>query len=96
VVENLYLKGYKPAEKFDFCVPKATFIRNVAAQIPKQKRVPRSREKPASYLTETGPPARPFDYFTAPPSNHAAIFMRSSSVMCVTLPSGIAFNVTAC
>ncbi|MGF6378147.1 hypothetical protein OKW31_001060 [Paraburkholderia atlantica] len=35
-------------------------------------------------------------YFTAPPSNHAAIFIRSSSVMWVTLPSGIAFNVTAC
>jgi hypothetical protein len=34
-------------------------------------------------------------YF-APPWNQAAIFIRSSSVMCVTLPSGIAFSVTAC
>jgi hypothetical protein len=40
--------------------------------------------------------ARPVHYFAAPPSNHAAIFMRSSSVMCVMLPSGMAFKVTAC
>ena len=35
-------------------------------------------------------------YLTAPPSNQAASFTRSSSVMCVTLPIGIAFRRTAC
>ena len=47
-------------------------------------------------LCKAGRNTRPAHYFTAPPSNHAAIFIRSSSVMCVTLPSGIAFKVTAC
>ena len=47
-------------------------------------------------LCKAGRNTRPAPYFTAPPSNHAAIFIRSSSVMCVTLPSGIAFKVTAC
>ncbi|KGS74066.1 hypothetical protein X942_5599 [Burkholderia pseudomallei MSHR5596] len=46
---------------------------------------------------EAGPSTREVRrYFVAPPSNHAAIFVRSSSVMCVTLPIGIAFNCTAC
>jgi hypothetical protein len=35
-------------------------------------------------------------YLAAPPSNHAASFARSSSVMCVTLPIGIVFSCTAC
>ncbi len=35
-------------------------------------------------------------YLAAPPSNQAASFTRSSSVMCVTLPIGIAFRRTAC
>ncbi len=39
---------------------------------------------------------RTMAYFAAPPSNHAASFTRSSSVMCVTLPIGIAFRRTAC
>jgi hypothetical protein len=48
------------------------------------------------FLSKARENTRPVHYFTAPPWNHAAIFIRSSSVMCVTLPNGIAFNVTAC
>ncbi|VBQ59360.1 ISBma2, transposase [Burkholderia pseudomallei] len=60
---------------------------NVTAGIDRQKNRP----------AEAGPSTREVRrYFVAPPSNHAAIFVRSSSVMCVTLPIGIAFNCTAC
>lgn len=55
--------------------------------------IDRQKNRPA----EAGPSTREVRrYFVAPPSNHAAIFVRSSSVMCVTLPIGIAFNCTAC
>lgn len=58
--------------------------------------------RPRDAERKTGPPAGPGAeqiapvYCVAPPSNHAASFVRSSSVMCVTLPIGIAFRRTAC
>lgn len=62
----------------------------------KKAGLPLSRKaRPVSTIETIGKvPLKP--YFAAPPWNHAAIFIRSPSVICVTLPSGIAFNVTAC
>jgi hypothetical protein len=98
----LCLSGYISAIFIHFvslgiqnCLPSLTSHPNRWAN--KKAGFPLTR-KARFMLCKAGRNARPASahYFAAPPSNHAAIFIRSSSVMCVTLPSGIAFNVTAC
>lgn len=62
--------------------------------------VPKKRARFRARIHQRIPPAitrrLTAPHFTAPPSNQAASFTRSSSVMCVTLPIGIAFRRTAC
>ncbi|SUA88734.1 Uncharacterised protein [Pandoraea pulmonicola] len=72
--------------------------RSVFASLQSRENAPRAHEKKGAEAPQHGSSKKDVSdrYCCAPPLNQAAIFWRSSSVIWVTLPSGIDFSATAC